>query len=174
MVGRQAINNASIHLAQKHRSHLRLISVSFLIAAIVLSLACAGAAPAPTPSPSPTIASPEPTRTRAPRLRETLTIRQKQQATEAMMRKAEVNEASISQDGQRLSLSLVVSPETTPDEAQVLGDKFVRLVKTFGPEALPGGEIGSGIFNYEIAVAYADGTRIAQGSKDSTDTSIAW
>ncbi len=152
---------------------MRLILDS-LVTAIVLSLACAGAAPAPTPSPSPTIASPEPTRTRVPILRETLTNRQKQQAIQAMMGKREVNKASISQDGQRLSLGLVVGPETTPDKAQVLGDNFVRLVKTFGPEAFPGREIGSGIFNYAINVVYADGTRIAQGSKDSTDTSIAW
>lgn len=85
-----------------------------------------------------------------------------------------MNEASISQDGQRLSLGLVVRVEATKDNAQKLGDDFVRLVKTFGPEALPGREIGSGMFDYEITVTYADGTRIAQGAKDSTGVRIAW
>jgi hypothetical protein len=91
-----------------------------------------------------------------------------------MMRRRLVNEASISQDGQRLSLGLVVRVEATKDNAQKLGDDFVRLVKTFGPEALPGREIGSGMFDYEITVTYADGTRIAQGAKDSTGIRIAW
>jgi len=91
-----------------------------------------------------------------------------------MMRKRLVHEASISQDGQRLSLGLVVRVETTRDNAQELGDNFLRLVKTFGPEALPGREIGSGLFDYEITVAYADGTRIAQGAKDANGISIAW
>ena len=90
------------------------------------------------------------------------------------MRKRSVSEASISQDGQLLSLGLVVSVETTQDNAQKLGDEFVRLVKTFGPEELPGREIGSGIFDYEITVAYPDGTRIAEGAKDSTGFRIAW
>ena len=90
------------------------------------------------------------------------------------MGKRFVNEASISQDGQRLSLGLVVRVEATQDNAQELGDDFVRLVKTFDPEALPGREIGSGIFDYEITVAYADGTRIAQGAKESTGIKIAW
>ena len=90
------------------------------------------------------------------------------------MRKRLVNEALISQDGQRLSLSLVVLVEATQDNAQELGDSFVRLVKTFGPEALPGREIGSGMFDDEITVTYADGRRIAQGAKDSTGIRIAW
>ncbi len=155
-------------------SRLRLISASLLIPAIILSLACANALPPPTPTSPPTIGSPQPTPTRAPRLKETLTDRQKQQAIGTMMRKRLVNEASISQDGQRLSPGLVVRVEVTKDNAQKLGDDFVRLVKTFGPEALPGREIGSGIFDYEITVTYADGTRIAQGAKDSTGIRIAW
>ncbi len=153
---------------------VRLISASILITAIILSLACATPLPPPTPSSPPPIASPEPTPTRVPRLKETLTDRQKQQAIGTMMRKRLVNEASIAQDGQRLSLGLVVRVETTQDDAQELGDSFVRLVKTFGPEALPGREIGSGIFDYEITVVYANGTRIAQGAKDSTGIRIAW
>ncbi len=90
------------------------------------------------------------------------------------MRKLEVDQASLSQDGKRLSLGLVVRPETTQDKAQELGDSFVRLVKTFGPEALPGKEIGSGTFDYVITVAYADGTTIAQGAKESNITRITW
>ncbi len=152
---------------------LRLISASLLIAAIILSLACGNALPH-TPTSPPTISSPKPTPTPVPRLKETLTVRQKQLAIGTMMRKRLVNEVSISQDGQRLSLGLVVRVDTTEDIAQELGDNFVRLVKTFGPEALPGREIGVGIFDYEIAVAYADGTRIAKGAKESTGISIAW
>ena len=153
---------------------MRLILASLLTAAIILSLACATALPPPTPTPPPTIGSPEPTQTRAPRLKETLTNRQKQQAIGAMMRKRLVNEALISQDGQSLSLGLVVRVETTQDNAQDLGDNFVRLVKTFGPEALPGREIGSGFFDYEITVTHADGRRIARGTKDSTSIRIDW
>lgn len=90
------------------------------------------------------------------------------------MGKTEVDEASISQDGKRLSLGLVVRPETTQDKALELGDNFLRLVKTFGPEAMPGKEIGSGTFDYMITVAYADGTTIAQGAKKSNATQITW
>ena len=158
----------------KDLGRLLLISASLLIIVIIPSLACSTALPPPTPSPPPTIGSPEPTPTRVPRLRETLTDRQKQQAVGIMVGKRLVNEASISQDDQRLSLGLVVRVETTQDNAQELGDSFVRLVKTFGPEALPGREIGSGIFDYEITVVYANGTRIAQGAKDSTGIKIAW
>ena len=92
----------------------------------------------------------------------------------------EVLDAAIAQDRYDLSLAIIVPKGTSEVRAKELGDAFVRLVKTFGlldsgkSEPAPGKEIGKGIFNYLITVAYPDQTIIVQGAKVSFATHITW
>ncbi len=92
----------------------------------------------------------------------------------------EVLDAAITQDSLDLSLAIIVLSDTSEARAEELGDAFVRLVKTFGlldsdkSEPAPGEEIGEGIFNYLITVAYPDQTIIVQGAKVSFATHITW
>ena len=91
------------------------------------------------------------------------------------MGKRLVNEALISQDGQRLSLTLVVRVETTQDNAQewrvtISSDWSKHLDRNHYQAE----KLGRGFLITSITVTYADGTRIAQGAKDSTDITIAW
>jgi len=92
----------------------------------------------------------------------------------------EALDAAITQDEHDLSLAIIVPKGTSEARAKELGDAFVRLVKTFGlldsdkSEPAPGKEIGEGIFNYLITVAYPDQTIIIQGAKVSFATHITW
>jgi hypothetical protein len=70
---------------------------------------------------------------------------------------------------------LTVGCETSEAVAQSLGDKFVRLIKQWGPEDNPSRpEIGSGDYDYQINVSCGGASAIAKGSKASDSTSIAW
>lgn len=86
----------------------------------------------------------------------------------------EVLDAAVEQDDKELSLVLIVEHGTSEELARQLGDNFVRLVKTFGPEPAPGKVIGEGMFNYLIGVYYPNEELIAMGSKVSFATYITW
>ena len=85
-----------------------------------------------------------------------------------------VMDAAISQDGRNLSLVLVVNAAASEEYAKEVGDNFVRLVKTFGPEEAPSGEVGAGIYDYLIGVYTPSEKRIALGAKVSFATRITW
>ena len=85
-----------------------------------------------------------------------------------------VRDAAVSQKGKRLSLAVIVNYATSEIEAKRIGDKFVRLVKTFGPEPNPGNDIGNGSFSYLITVAYPDQSIVALGAKVQTSPRITW
>ena len=65
------------------------------------------------------------------------------------------------------------SSRTSPERAKNLGDNFVRMVKTFGPDDSPGEDIGTGLFDYLLAVAYPDETIIVQGAKARSSSRIS-
>jgi len=46
-----------------------------------------------------------------------------------------------------------------------LGSTFVRLLKLAGPDHNPTNELGTGSFNYFIAVVYSDNRTVVQGEK---------
>lgn len=86
----------------------------------------------------------------------------------------EILDAAIEQDGKDLSLVLIVEYGTSEEYAKQLGDNFVRMVKTFGPEPAPGKLIGEGMFNYLVGVYYPNGELVAMGAKVSFATHITW
>lgn len=88
----------------------------------------------------------------------------------------EVSSASIGQSENHLYLVVVVKPNTSLRVAKNMGDNFVRMVKTFGPDTSPGKVIGSGTYNYHIKVKVDTPTikTIASGLKENDDTGIVW
>ena len=87
----------------------------------------------------------------------------------------EVLDAAISQDGRTLSLVVIVGCATSEEVAKNMGDNFVRLVKSFGPESSPSGtEIGKGDFDYLVGVYCGNERKLAQGAKVRNAPHITW
>ncbi len=87
----------------------------------------------------------------------------------------EVRDAAITQKGRKLSLVLIVNFGTTEARARVLGDNFVRLVKTFSKEEqAPGKDIGAGVYDYFIGVYDPNEREIALGAKVDFARRITW
>jgi hypothetical protein len=86
----------------------------------------------------------------------------------------DVQDAAVCQEGEKLSLVVIVDYGTSEERAKELGDDFVRLVKTFGPEPAPSKEIGEGMFDYIIGVAYPNEEIVATGAKVSFADHITW
>ena len=105
---------------------------------------------------------------------EILTKAQKSMAINTIKGYPEVKDAAITQEKQKLSLVLVVTYATTEARGKKLGDNFVRLVKTFGPEKSPGKEIGKGEYDYLIGIYYANEKQLALGAKVSFSPRITW
>ena len=86
-----------------------------------------------------------------------------------------VSEMSITQDGNDMALVMVVDCSTSLNSAKSMGDRFVRLLKRFGPDLDPSTtEIGTGDYNYQVGVSCENGTSIAKGSKTTDSATIAW
>lgn len=103
-----------------------------------------------------------------------LTEMQKSTAIDTIMGYDLVRDAAISQNGRDLSLAIIVNDAASEEYAKQLGDNFVRLVKTFGPEESPDKEIGAGIYNYLIGIYTPTEKTIAQGAKARFATRISW
>lgn len=103
-----------------------------------------------------------------------LTQQQKTLAIQAIKDHPSVRDAAVGQKGKQLSLAIIVDYATSKERAKELGDAFVRLVKTFGPEPDPGKMIGKGTFDYLITVATPDQRVIVQGAKVSFSEYISW
>jgi hypothetical protein len=86
----------------------------------------------------------------------------------------EVLDAAVSQEGDDLSLALMVRDATSEVRAKELGDNFVRMVKTFGPDYSPTKALGRGAYSYAVIVTRADGSPIAEGAKARSSTRISW
>lgn len=87
---------------------------------------------------------------------------------------SEVVDAAVTQDEDRLSLVLVVEPNTSVERAQALGDNFVRQVKLHGPDSNPSKEIGDGEYDYLVGVYSPDETLITQGIKAASSDQVRW
>jgi outer membrane murein-binding lipoprotein Lpp len=112
--------------------------------------------------------------TSAPEKVSQLTVEQKELAISQIKHNTMVQDAAITQDGKHLSLAIIVEYATNEETAKDLGDSFLRLVKTFGPEDAPQKEIGPGIYDYLVGVYYPDKTQVALGAKCSSCRKIAW
>ena len=104
-----------------------------------------------------------------------LTGQQKTAAINQITALDEVVDALIEQPNKKtLSLAVTVNFGTSRDRARDVGESFVRMVKSLGPDNAPGQQIGSGIYDYEITVLYPDRTTVVQGSKVQGVTRISW
>jgi len=86
-----------------------------------------------------------------------------------------VRGAAIVQKDNELSLVIIVDYNVAEKQAKELGDNFVRLTKSFvDVNHASGEEIGTGIYDYLITVAYINEQIVAQGAVVSTATHITW
>lgn len=85
-----------------------------------------------------------------------------------------VRDAAITQDGARLSLVLVVDASMGADMARKNGERFVRMVKHFGPDDNPASEVGPGMYDYLIGVYTPAKKKVAMGAKARNASKITW
>ena len=85
-----------------------------------------------------------------------------------------VLDAAISQQGERVSLVLIVDPLTNESGARQLGDNFVRMFKSLSDDEPPGRSIGRGKYDYLIGVYYPNEKKVAQGAKSRASDRISW
>lgn len=103
-----------------------------------------------------------------------LTAQEKQMAIDTIKEYKEVRDAAVSQDGDTLSLVVIVGYGTSKERAKEMGDNFVRLVKTFSKDESPEKEIGEGIYDYIIGVYYPNEKELVLGAKSSIARNITW
>ena len=105
----------------------------------------------------------------------TLTGQQKTTAVNQITALDDVVDALIEQPNEKtLSLAVIINFGASKDRARDVGESFVRMVKSLGPDNAPGQQIGSGIYDYEITVLYPDRTTVVQGAKVQDVTQISW
>ena len=87
---------------------------------------------------------------------------------------AGVRDAAVTQEGDDVNLVLVVDYAISAQQARSLGDNFVRLTKSLGPDAAPGAAIGPGELNYLVGVYFPNEDRVALGAKAKHTSAISW
>lgn len=103
-----------------------------------------------------------------------VTTKQKNLAIRTIKDYSAVKDAAVVQEGRNLDLSITVDYATPEENARELGNNFVRLIQTLGPEAMPGAVVGKGMFNYLVGVYYPSGEMLAMGTKPRTSDHITW
>ena len=76
----------------------------------------------------------------------------------------EVMDAAVAQDGDDISLVLIVGFATNESRAKEIGENFVRMTKSLMKDGAPGREIGKGKYNYLIGVYYPNENTVALGA----------
>ena len=97
-----------------------------------------------------------------------------QMACDTIELEIDVLDASISQEGEKLALAIIVLDGTSEARAKQLGENFVRLAKTFGPDDNPSQEIGRGRYDYLVGIKTIGGKTIAMGAKVDMSPRITW
>ena len=120
------------------------------------------------------VTTPTPTATRRPSRPTISNAKAQDLAIQSIKQEVLVLDAAIGQEGNRFSLALVVNQATNQFGARQLGERFVRMFKTFSDDTNPGTQIGTGKYDYIITVVYPDQSRIAVGAKASSSTGIRW
>ncbi len=85
-----------------------------------------------------------------------------------------VRDAAITQEGHKFSLAIVVNYAVSEEYARELGDNFVRLTKTLGPDDRPSKEIGQGKYDYLVGVYRSNEQEVVLGAKDRNARRITW
>ena len=86
----------------------------------------------------------------------------------------EVMDAAVAQDGDDISLVLIVGFATNESRAKEIGENFVRMTKSLMKDGAPGREIGKGKYNYLIGVYYPNEKAVALGAKARTADRLTW
>lgn len=134
------------------RTHIVATTLALIgLLVSMLLVACGGSEPAPA-----------------------LTNEMKNLAVQSIMEYPQVRDAAISQDGDSLSLAIVVDYSVSEEYAHKLGNNFVRMAKSFGPGPNPGREVGEGVYDYLVTVVYPNQDRIALGAKVKSSPRITW
>lgn len=103
-----------------------------------------------------------------------ITEQEKSMAISAIMDDPAVKDAAVTQQGRTLSLALIVGEATSEPHAKKIGERFVRLVKTFSKDAAPERQIGEGVYDYLVGVYYPGQIRVAMGAKVAIASAITW
>lgn len=82
--------------------------------------------------------------------------------------------AAITKRGNEVSMVLIVGYATNETYAKQLGERFVRMYKSFSADSSPGKSVGDGRYDYLIGVYYPNEQRVAQGAKLSFAENITW
>lgn len=90
----------------------------------------------------------------------------KSMAINAIMESPEVIDAAVVQEDGTLSLVVVVNRATSKSRAKEIGEKFVRLVKSFSKD--------TGIYDYMIGVYYPGKVKVVFGAKANIADHITW
>ena len=86
-----------------------------------------------------------------------------------------VREVSVEQDGNTISLVIIVGYATNQTYARQLGDSFVRMAMTLLKDGTPGREIGAGKrYDYLVGVYFPNEERLALGAKARVAGRITW
>ena len=161
-------------------SFLRWTTILATVTLLLLLVACTvrvTATPSPTAMPSPT-KTPVPIKRviSVPPTRIALPDPGVSNATiiATMKQNPGVLDAAISQQGERVSLVLIVHPLTNESGARQLGDNFVRMFKSLSDDEAPGRSIGTGKYDYLIGVYYPNENKVAQGAKSRVAQGVSW
>ena len=104
-----------------------------------------------------------------------LTSQQQTTAVNQITALDEVLDALIQQPRKKtIDLVVFVNFGTSKERARDVGDSFVRMVKSLGPDSAPGQQIGFGIYDYEITILHPDRTTVVRGSKEKGAALINW
>ena len=103
-----------------------------------------------------------------------ITKEDKHKAIQRIKQQDGVIEAVILQNDAKVKLVLIVIERTKIEQAKELGERFVRIIKTFCRDPNPNKEIGKGVYDYMIEVLYPDKDELAIGIKDCMNKSISW
>ena len=158
------------------RGHLmlqlrRVWPISSLMFVLIASLVIVACEESPAPSSSlPFPSSPSSPSSPSPRFAQS----EIGLAVQSITANPGVLDAAATQQGRTVSAAVVVSQGTSKTRAKEIGDSFVRLLKTYGPDDAPGQSIGKGKFDYVIKVVYPNETIIAHGAKASIASRISW
>jgi len=103
-----------------------------------------------------------------------ITKENKRKAIQKIKEQDGVIEAVILQNDAKVKLVLTVIEATTKEQGKELGERFVRLIKTFCRDPNPNKEIGKGIYDYIVEVYYPEKKELVIGIKDRLNEFIAW
>lgn len=103
-----------------------------------------------------------------------ITEYEKELATEMIKEYRGIRDAAIGQEGDTVSLALIVDYGISKEYAKELGENFLRLTMTHSKDSDPGKELRRGIYDYIIGVYYPNKKEVVTGAKSMIGINITW